>query len=37
MLPLYLRYIEDHTARLDGLGEVELARAFQEWRDRLVR
>jgi predicted nucleotidyltransferase len=37
MLPLYIRYIEDHIARLDGLGEVELARAFQEWRDRLVR
>jgi predicted nucleotidyltransferase len=37
IVPLYLRYIDDYSARLDGLGEVELARAFQEWRDRLVR
>ena len=37
MVPLYLRYIKDHIARLDELGEVGLARAFQEWRDRLVR
>jgi hypothetical protein len=37
MLPLYLRYIDDHIARLDRLGEVELALAFQGWRDRLAR
>ena len=37
IVPLYLRYIEDHITRLDGLGEVKLAGAFQVWRDRLVR
>jgi hypothetical protein len=37
MLPLYLRYIEDHIARLQGLEDAELARAFQEWRHRLTR
>jgi predicted nucleotidyltransferase len=37
MVPLYLRYIEDQIARLEGLGEVELAGAFQTWRHRLVR
>jgi hypothetical protein len=37
MVPLYLHYITDHIERLDSLGEIDLARAFQEWRDRLVR
>jgi len=37
MVPLYLHYIADHIARLDSLGEAELASAFREWRDRLVR
>ena len=37
MVPLYLYYIDDHIARLGSIGEVDLARAFQEWRDRLVR
>jgi len=37
MLPLYLHYIDDHIARLDSLGENELASGFREWRDRLVR
>jgi hypothetical protein len=37
IVPLYLYYIADHIARLDSLGEVELAEAFREWRHRLVR
>jgi hypothetical protein len=37
MVPLYLHYITDHIERLDSLGEIELARAFRDWRDRLVR
>jgi hypothetical protein len=37
MVPLYLHYIDDHIARLDSLGRVDLARAFDDWRDRLVR
>jgi hypothetical protein len=37
IVPLYLHYIDDHITRLDSLGEVELAEAFREWRDRLVR
>jgi predicted nucleotidyltransferase len=36
MVPLYLHYIADHIARLDSLGEIELASAFREWRDRLI-
>ena len=35
MVPLYLYYIDDHIARLNALGKVELARAFMEWRARL--
>jgi predicted nucleotidyltransferase len=35
MVPLYVYYIDDHIARLDGLGKVELARAFVDWRARL--
>jgi hypothetical protein len=37
MLPLYLYYIDDHIARLDLLGEAQLASGFQDWRGRLVR
>jgi hypothetical protein len=37
MVPLYLHYIADHVARLDSLGEAELAEAFRDWRRRLVR
>jgi len=37
MLPLYLQYIEDHIARLQGLGQSELAGEFARWRERLVR
>ena len=37
IVPLYLHYIADHVARLDLLGQRELARAFETWRDRLVR
>lgn len=35
MVPLYLYFIDDHVARLDALGKVELARAFRAWRARL--
>jgi 2-keto-4-pentenoate hydratase len=35
LVPLYLYFIDDHISRLDALGEVELARAFGEWRRRL--
>lgn len=35
MLPLYLYFIDDHVARLEALGKIELARAFREWRARL--
>jgi predicted nucleotidyltransferase len=37
MVPLYLQYIADHITRIDSLGEVELAEAFREWHERLVR
>jgi hypothetical protein len=36
MLPLYLYYIDDHIERLSSIDEFNLARAFQEWRDRLA-
>jgi hypothetical protein len=36
MVPLYVHYIDDHITRLDSLGHADLARAFEEWRDRLV-
>jgi hypothetical protein len=36
LVPLYLYYIDDHITRLGALGELELASAFQEWRERLV-
>ena len=37
IMPLYLHYIDDHITRLTSLGEADLASAFQEWRDRLLR
>jgi hypothetical protein len=37
MLPLYLHYIDDHITRLDSLGHAGLARAFEDWRARLLR
>lgn len=37
LLPLYLYYIDDHIARLGSIGETDLAAAFGEWRDRLIR
>jgi hypothetical protein len=37
MVPLYLHYIADHITRLDSLGESELAEAFRDWGERLVR
>jgi predicted nucleotidyltransferase len=36
MVLLYLEYIDDHVTRLDSLGQRELARAFEDWRDRVV-
>jgi predicted nucleotidyltransferase len=37
MVPLYLHYVDHHIGRLGRLGQAELARAFEEWRRRLVR
>jgi hypothetical protein len=37
LVPLYLHYIADHIDRLRSVGEIELAAAFDEWRDRLIR
>jgi predicted nucleotidyltransferase len=37
MVSLYLHYLDDHIARLNNIDEVELARAFEEWRRRLLR
>jgi hypothetical protein len=34
--PLYRHYLEDHIVRLERLGEHELARGFQDWRQRLT-
>jgi hypothetical protein len=36
ILPLYSYYITDHIARLTALPAIELARAFQDWHDRLL-
>jgi len=33
--PLYLYYLDDHIARLEVLGEVELVAAFETWRGLL--
>lgn len=35
MIPLYLHYIDDHTARLTELGRLDLVAAFVEWRKRI--
>jgi len=35
MVPLYLRFIDDHAGRLTRLGHGELAQAFERWRERL--
>ena len=37
LVPLYLQYIDDHIARLAVVGEPELVRGFEQWRDRLTR
>jgi hypothetical protein len=35
MVPLYLRFIDDHFGRLARLGYEDLAQAFERWRERL--
>ncbi len=37
LVPLYLRYIDDHIDRLAAVDEPELVRGFEQWRDRLTR
>jgi hypothetical protein len=37
IVPLYLRYLDDHIARLESLDRSELARAFERWRACLIR
>jgi hypothetical protein len=36
LIPLYLRYLDDHTARLLAAGRDDLAESFQQWRARLL-
>jgi hypothetical protein len=36
IMPLYRHYLEDHIVRLERLGEHELARGFEDWRQRLT-
>ena len=36
LLPLYVHYLDDHTARLTELGDVDLAGSFTRWRARLL-
>jgi hypothetical protein len=36
LVPLYLHYLDDHTARLSELGRASLAEAFARWRARLL-
>jgi hypothetical protein len=36
LVPLYLRYLDDHIARLTELKELELASAFTRWRDLIT-
>lgn len=36
LVPLYVHYLDDQVERLALLGRADLARAFEEWRDRLV-
>jgi hypothetical protein len=35
-VPLYEYYLTDYTARLESIGEPELAAAFSDWRARLL-
>ncbi len=37
LVPLYLRYIDDHIDRLAAASESELVRGFEQWRARLTR
>ncbi len=37
LIPLYLQYIDDHTARLAAAGHDLLADRFRGWRTRLER
>jgi hypothetical protein len=37
IVPLYVHYLDDHIARLESLDRRALARAFERWRDRLIR
>jgi hypothetical protein len=36
LIPLYLHYIDDHTARLEAAGRHDLAARFRSWRARLL-
>ncbi|HBW19192.1 MAG: hypothetical protein ACLPN6_18670 [Streptosporangiaceae bacterium] len=36
LIPLYLRYIDDHVARLLAIGQGALASRFRRWRKRLL-
>ncbi len=36
MIPLYLHYIDDHTARLAAAGRHDLAGAYAAWRGRIA-
>lgn len=36
LVPLYLHYLDDHSARLETAGEHRLARRFRHWRARLL-
>ena len=36
LMPLYLHYIDDHVARLEGAGRPRLAARFRRWRARLL-
>jgi len=36
VLPLYQRFLDDYESRLRAYGELELAQAYCEWRQRLL-
>jgi hypothetical protein len=36
LVPLYLHYIDDHSARLAAAGRADLAGSFRRWRSRLT-
>jgi hypothetical protein len=36
LVALYLHYIDDHVARLQSVGEPQLAEGFERWRNRLA-